>query len=251
MPKGQHRATLWSRLAVLPVQREKSLTEKCSWMSLKAVCQVVKGSLHLIGASHGRGRREISIPKLPLSHWQIKNWTLSGKTETTPGRNVTCVQHTWASIIVINLDKPYRFYPFPVSSVCFLIVFKEHFSSAEPQHVLLFIPLPQTAKRMLSKKHPKELNVINLYDADQLSLRALTHSSHEVWIQYTFHYSKSLLGEVFPSNDLSVGAAILPCWSHSSSLPLPPQPLSTFQSHLWPSLAVVIPFGPVSDKDFF
>lgn len=65
----------------------------------------------------------------------------------------------------------------PVSPGCLLIVFKGHFSPAESQHVL-FIPLSQPVKRMLCKKHPKELNVIKPHDAGEwLSHRALTHSS--------------------------------------------------------------------------
>lgn len=102
---------------------------------------------------------------------------------------------------------------------------------------------------MLCKKHPKELNVINPHNAgEQLSHRALTHSSSKS--EYNALSTKTLLGKAFPSNDLSAWAATLLSWSHSSSLPLPPQPLSTFQSQLQPSLEVIICFGPISDKDW-
>lgn len=128
--------------------------------------------------------------------------------------------------MAIYLGKPCWSYPLPVSSGCSLIAFKGHFSSAESQYVL-FIPLSQTVKRVLCKKHPKERNVINPNDAgEQLSHRALTHSTCEIWVQSTSHCSKLLLGKAFPPNDLSAWAAIFPCWSHSSSLLLPSQPLS-------------------------
>lgn len=156
MPKGQHRDTLYRHgLAAFSTQREKGLTQKCTWMALKAVCQAVQGSLHLVGASFGRGRREISIPRLSLSHWEIhkltfdfgKSWEREGQ---LLGETSQCSMHlghhpgnlplAWQTLLILFSLR---------SSGCFLMAFKGYFS-AESQ-CALFSPFPDSKKDALQE----------------------------------------------------------------------------------------------------
>lgn len=142
-------------MAALPSQREKSLTEKCSWMELKAICQVLKESLHLTGASLGRGRREISIPRLALLCWKSKNHPFplvkSRRGGTTPGRSLTVSNTQRLTTVAISLGKHYSSPILPVSSGCFLIVFKGHFFSTDSQDDLFTPSFPDSQKDALQE----------------------------------------------------------------------------------------------------
>lgn len=141
MPKGQHRATL--------CRAERGPTQKCTWMVLKNICQAVKGSLHLIGASLGRESREISIPRLSLSHREVENWPLSlGRARQ--GRDNSwekplCVQLPLASCTALISSQ----YLQAVSSLS-----SKGFSLTKSQCVLL-IPLSQPEKKVTVQEAPR------------------------------------------------------------------------------------------------
>lgn len=146
----------------------------------------------------GGGRREISISRLSLPCWEPsesafglgRSWggerELWGETSlcsTQLGCHPGNLPSSWQTLFILY---------FPSSPGCFLIAFKGHFSSSESQ-CALFIPLSQTVERMLYKKHPKELTIINRLSArKQVSQRTLTHSSCEGWIQNALSTTVSL-----------------------------------------------------------
>lgn len=165
-------------------------------MALKVVCGAITGSLLLFGASLGGGRREISIPRLSLPCWEPsesafglgRSWGGEGQLR---GEGSLCSTHLgWHPANLPSLWQILFILYFPSSPGCILLAFKGHFSSSESQ-CALFIPLPQTLERMLYKKHPKELNVINRPDTRKQK-RTLTHSSCEGWIQNALSTTVSL-----------------------------------------------------------
>lgn len=180
-------------------------------MVLKNICQAVKGSLHLTGASLGRESREISIPRLSLSHGEVENWPLSlGRARQ--GREDSwekplCVQLSLASCTALIPSQYLQL----VSSLS-----SKGFSLTKSQCVVL-IPLSQPEKRSLCKRHPEEFSV---------KLPMVQESSDTA--------------ENPEDNVLSTPAGLaLAKLFHEMTLlrgqqhfPLPPQPLSSFQSQL-------------------
>lgn len=171
--------TLCTDTGCLPFQREMDLAQKCSWMALKAACQTVEGSLHLVGGSLGRGRREISIPRLSLSHWKIYKLTFDlGKSWKGEwqllGETLLCSMHlghhpgnlplAWQTQLILFTLR---------SSDCFLMAFKGQFSSAESQ-CALFSPfsdskkdaLQEAPKRAKCNKQPQCRRAIVSQDSD-------------------------------------------------------------------------------------